>query len=266
MAPLFHSAAYYAALGLVCGLVGFRLGWRTRGRVLLPLVEGIVGWVGFLGAWRAGGPGFGAAAVAGWAAGTTLISIPILKRERDRVDDRVLRAASYRWASLRWFAAGDGPDAHPLATARAHATELLVYLAAALLTANLLALVLGAVLLGYMNAWVARLLAAATRPWTVRLLAWNVWSLARVAAYVLLGSVCAGPLLGWVGYPPPPGSASPLLIAGAVGVVLDLALKLLLARPCARALASSVNLDSVAKWGHSSLVSSTSSQGFLSSA
>lgn len=236
-------ASYFAVLGVLCGAVGFRLGWRARKRLVLPLVQGVLGWVAFAYAWRVHGPAMAAASVGCWAVATSLVALYFFVGEPRETDERVVRAAAYRRTMLDWLRTGTGPEARPFATAGAHAHELVVYVAAAVLTANLASLVLGAVLLNYMNAWVATALRAARRTGVVALLGWNLWSVVRVAAYVVIGSAAAAPLAARFGYPAPPGTIAPLAVAGAVGVVLDLVLKLALSRPCGRRLAAAVDLE-----------------------
>jgi hypothetical protein len=241
------TPAYFLALGFVCGLAGFRLGWRLRHRTALPLAQAVLGYLAFHLAWRVQGPAWAAAAVGAWAAGSTLLAIPTFLGNAVETDRRVIRAAPYREEMLAWLRTGSGPESRPAVTAARHLRELLVYLAAALVSLNVLGIALGAVLLGQMNAWVATLLRAARRTAVVLLLAWNVWSLVRVAAYVALGSACAAPLSEVVGLAPGRGSAMPLALFGAVGVILDLGLKLVLSRPCGRALAAAVDLEAAAR-------------------
>lgn len=233
-------------LGVLCGVAGFRLGWRSQSRLLLPILQGGMGFLAFVYAWMVAGPVAAVIAEAGWALGTTAASIPVFRRSPAITDQRVFRAVAYRASMLAWLKTGRGPETQPLATILAHGRELVLYVLSALLTANALAIVLGAVLLNYMNAYVARLLRAARRPWIVRLLAWNVWSAIRVAGYLLLGAAAAGPLLR--GLVPSMVTAGlwPLAVAGGAAVVLDLALKLTLSRPCGHALGAAVDLDAAA--------------------
>jgi len=238
-----QSPAYFAVIGLLGGVVGFRLGWRSGRAWLLPLLQGALGFVAFVSAWRGGGPIHGVWAVLGWALGTSSVALLAFRSAPERIDECVYRARPYREEMSDWLRTGRGPETRPIATARRHLFELAAYLAAALATANFLSLVMGAVLLNYMNAYVARLLAAATRPWTVRLLAWNSWSVVRVVAYVLLGVACAAPLAGWFGYPADLAEVRRLLQLGGIGVVADLLLKLLLSRPCGRLLSAAVDLE-----------------------
>jgi hypothetical protein len=102
---------------------------------------------------------------------------------------------------------------------------------------------MGAVLLNYMNAYVATLLRAATHTARVALLAWNIWSLVRVAAYLAIGAASAGPLLRVMGLPVASQPLRVLATAGAIGALADVVLKLALSKPCGRALAAAVDLE-----------------------
>jgi hypothetical protein len=237
------SPPYFLALGLLTGVVGFRMGWRTRSRVALPVVQGMLGWGAFALAWSFLGPAWSAAVAGAWALGTTVVSIYVFWGRPGETDERVARAREYRAQMLEWLTTGRGPEVAPFRMAVGHLRELIWYLAAAVATANLASLVLGAALLNYMNAYVATLVRAARRPGTVLLLAWNVWSIVRVAAYIGLGAASARPLLTLAGLPGDAGAAWRLAAAGLAGVVIDLALKLALSRPAGRRLARAVDLD-----------------------
>lgn len=234
--------SYYLLLGAICGAAGFRLGWRWKNRFVLPLTQAVFGWVAFAAAWRAHGPGWAAAVVGAWAAGSTLVSLFTFAGAPAEVDRSVLRARPYRESMLDWLKSGKGPESKPLATLWSHGRELVLYLVAAVATANFLSIALGAILLNYMNAYVATLLRAGRRKLVVAALAWNVWSVVRVAAYVVLGAAAADLLGRFVGLPPAEKSVGSLWVWGGIGVVIDLVLKLALSRACGRALAGAVDL------------------------
>jgi hypothetical protein len=125
------------------------------------------------------------------------------------------------------------------------------YTAAAIATANFASLAMGTVLLNEMNAYVATLLRAAKRTGIVLLLAWNVWSLVRVSAYVLIGAAAAAPVLRLSGLSADPTTVRALGWAGAIGVVVDVVLKLALSRPCGRVLAAAIDLPAAKANGSS---------------
>jgi hypothetical protein len=233
------SPTYFLVFSFLCGVVGFRMGWRTKSRIGLPIVQGLLGWGAFLIAWSFVGPGWAAASVGAWALGTTLVSLYVFTGRPKETDERVVRAREYRQSMLEWLRNGR--------IAIFNVREPIWYVAAAMATANLASIVLGAVLLNYMNAYVATLLRAARRPGTVLLLGWNVWSLVRVGAYVALGAAAASPVLRLLGFRGDRAAVKQLAIAGAIGVALDVALKLALSRVAGRALAGAVDLTAAAE-------------------
>ena len=233
---------YFLIFAFLCGVAGFRVGWRTGSRVALPLAQSALGWAAFLLAWDVVGPAWAAASVGTWVLGTTVASVYVFVRHPKETDERVIRAAPYRASMLAWLETGNGPETHPVATAASHLRELIWYTAAAIATANFASLAMGAVLLNEMNAYVATLLRAAKRTGIVLLFAWNVWSVVRVFAYVLIGAAAAAPLLRLSGWRVDPSTVRALALTGAIGVVFDLVLKLALSRPCGRLLASAIDL------------------------
>ena len=239
-----QSPLYFTALGLLCGVVGFRMGWRLRSVAMLPVVQGLLGFFAFASAWRVDGALDGSLAVVGWAVGGSAVSLYIFAREPGEIDTRVLRARPYRDEMFGWIRSGKGPESRPWSTAGRHTLELAAYGLAAVISANLLSLIMGAILLNYMNAYVSRLWGVAHRRRTVWLLGWNVWSIVRVLAYIALGSAAATPVARVAGYPPRDNEVTALLIGATAGVIVDLILKLILSRPCGRKLAAAVDFSS----------------------
>jgi hypothetical protein len=234
---------YFLTFAFLCGVVGFRVGWRTGKRAGLPLAQSALGWAAFLLAFKIVGPAWASASVGAWVLGTTVASVFVFHGHPKETDERVIQAASYRASMLAWLETGRGPESRPGATAVAHLREAIWYTAAAIATANFGSLAMGAVLLNEMNAYVATLLRAAKRTGTVLLLAWSVWSVVRVAAYVVIGAAAATPLLRLSGWHVDASALQPMALAGACGVLLDVVLKLALSRPCGRALAGAIDLE-----------------------
>jgi len=65
----------------------------------------------------------------------------------------------------------------------------------------------------------------------------------RVGAYVFIGAAAATPLLRLWGWRVDASAVRALAIAGAIGVLVDIVLKLALSRLCGRLLASAIDLD-----------------------
>lgn len=246
MSQAINSVLYFALLGLLCGVVSFRLGWRIGGRITLPLIQTLLGFLAFAASWRAGGSIAAAFAAGGWAVGTSLVGVGAFARDPQRAVDAIVGAQNLRRSTFEWIRRGRGPRSGPGATVSRLVRLLSVFLIAAGVSAGALALGGGALMLNAQNASAAALLAGARRPEVVRWLAWNVWSAARVVAFTALGSACAAPVATWLGYPPDPQSIRLLLIVGVVAVATDLALELTLSEAYRRVLSSAVAPDPTA--------------------
>lgn len=234
---------YFLVFAFLCGVVGFRVGWRIGNRVALPLAQSALGWTAFLLAFDVVGLAWAAASVGTWILGTTVASLYVFVGHPQETDMRVMRAAPYRASMLAWIETGNGPEKRPVATATTHLREAIWYTAAGIATANFGSIAMGAVLLNQMNAYVATLIRAAEKTGRVLLLGWNVWSVVRVAAYVVIGAAAASPLLSLCGWRVDGAASRAMGLAGGVGLVVDLLLKLALSGPCGRALAGAVDLE-----------------------
>ena len=178
MNRLLDTPAYFLFLGLICGLFGSRMGWRLGQRHLFALIQGLLGFLAFAGAWRVTGPGAAALALGGWAVGVTTFDLFAFRGRQETVDRLVLKA----WAQ--------GPASRPLRAVVAHLRRVVVFVFLASLTANLASIVFGALMLNAMNAWVAGLWGRAGDQQVVRLLGLSAYLL-RVVAYILLGTAAA---------------------------------------------------------------------------
>jgi hypothetical protein len=103
--------------------------------------------------------------------------------------------------------------------------------ALSLATASAVSISMGAVLMNYMDFYVASLGRAGAPGWAVVVLGWQPWAICRVAAFCILGVVLAEPLLSrLLRYPYPGLGAARRWIAIAGGLILaDWALKAALA-------------------------------------
>jgi hypothetical protein len=91
---------------------------------------------------------------------------------------------------------------------------------------------MGAALMNYMGFYVGALAAASAHPLRAALLAWVPWAIVRIASFVVLGVVFAGPVLGRLG-----GFAYRLrdqrrwMTLAAAGLTLDALMKWAFAHP-----------------------------------
>jgi hypothetical protein len=140
----------------------------------------------------------------------------------------ILNGPAYRRQMSGWILTGTGKEVSPAQFVPEHLLHLGAFLLLTLLSAGFLGLVLGAFLTSYMSFFVGSFAAASARPALGALAAWVPWSVVRVMAFVLLGTLLARPLLvrrRW-----PFGRREAWLFALAfAGIVTDLVMKTLLA-------------------------------------
>lgn len=133
-----------------------------------------------------------------WAAALSLATVTAAARAGDAAAHGIWHASGYRDEMLRWIATGVGAEGD---WRRFLPRVLLEYAALLLLSAasgGVAGLLLGSLLLGYMNAYVGWVVASAdprVAPWAAVLLAWPPWAMARVGSFVLAGTAAA--VWGW---------------------------------------------------------------------
>jgi hypothetical protein len=94
------TPAYFLVFAFLCGVAGFRVGWRIGNRVALPLAQSALGWVAFLLAFKTVGPAWASASVGMWILGTTAASVYVFAGHPMETDERVIRAIQDQLAVL----------------------------------------------------------------------------------------------------------------------------------------------------------------------
>lgn len=150
-----------------------------------------------------------------------------------RAETVVYHGAAYRDEMFSWLTTGVGRESSPAAFIPQHLLHAAIFVGLSLLTASTLSILMGCVLMNYMSFYVGSLIihCSVTPAGTAAiLLGWNPWSMVRVASYIILGVVLSEPLLFRFGgrWPAPSGRGFWLLLAAA-GLLLDIAMKALLA-------------------------------------
>lgn len=165
------------------------------GGVLLPLLAPLSVWWPF--ASRVRERRYGAAWCWGmvWA-GLLFVGVVVAVTVAPEASaERILRGESYRREMFTWIATGVGQENDWRAFLPEHILHLSLFVAVCWISAGYLGLSLGAFLLDYMSYFVASFAAASSQPLLGLVIAWVPWSVARVMAFVLLGSLFARPLL-----------------------------------------------------------------------
>ena len=224
------------ALGLWAGSMGL-----GAARWLLPL---LLAAPAIHGLWRYLGEGRRAEAVRlmlAWAAALAVVGPIAMAVAPGAADAAVFRGASYSDEMMAWLATGEGAEGDLRLFLPIHLQRLLIFVPLSLVSGGALGLLMGAVMLNFMDFFVASYAVAASG--VPSALAWFPWALCRVAAFVILGVVCAEPLvrrLGKTAAPLEPGRRQLLYVAGGL-LIADVALKATLAPMWGRFLAGFLN-------------------------
>jgi hypothetical protein len=165
-----------------------------------------------------------------WAAALGVCATALSYAQPEYSGRLFLNGDRYRREMFEWILTGAGAESRPREFMPVHALHAGVFVTLSLLTGSILSLPMGAVLMNYMGHFVGALAAASARPVPTLILAWHPWSLARVASFVILGVVLAGPVLSRLaGFRFRLAEHRRLLLLAGAGLVADVTLKAALA-------------------------------------
>jgi hypothetical protein len=105
---------------------------------------------------------------------------------------------AYRREMFEFVLTGRGAEGNIRQFLPQHALHAAAFCALAIASGSALAMPLGAILMNYMSYYVGALGAASLEPIRTMALAWVPWAIVRIASFVVLGVVLAGPVLGWL--------------------------------------------------------------------
>jgi hypothetical protein len=165
-----------------------------------------------------------------WAATMAIVATALSYARTPDAGRLFVRGESYRIEMFAYLLTGSGPEGHVREFLPQHLAHAAIFCALALATGSLAAMPMGAVLMNYMAYYVGALAVASAHPVRAIALAWVPWSLIRIASFVTLGVVLAGPVLGRMfGFPYRIGDHRRWIGLALAGLALDIALKWMLA-------------------------------------
>jgi len=216
---------------LAASVLTYPLGLAVGSRWLLPLLNTAPAYVAMVVLLRRGQRDQAVLAMLAWAACLAVTGTLCFRLWPVPVDGAVLHGPEYREEMFHWIRTGIGREGHVTGFLPQHVLHLAVFVVLSLATASAVSILGGALLMNYMDFYVASLGRAGVPAWATTFLGWQPWALCRVAAFCILGVVLAEPLLARLSGRPYAGLASGrrwLLIA-AGGILADWVLKAALA-------------------------------------
>jgi hypothetical protein len=165
-----------------------------------------------------------------WAAALAICATTVSYLETVQAGRLFIHGEAYRREMFEFVLTGRGAEGDVRAFLPQHAAHAAVFSALALATGSLLAMPLGALLMNYMAYYAGALAASSAHPLRAVLLAWVPWAVIRIASFVTLGVILAGPVLGRVfHFPYRLRDQTPWLWLAGAGLVADVLLKWILA-------------------------------------
>ncbi|MGE0455458.1 MAG: hypothetical protein AB7O37_14860 [Vicinamibacteria bacterium] len=212
-------------------VVAYPLGLALGQPWLLPILNTAPAYVLMLRRLRRGDRRGAVRLMLAWAVALAVIGTVFFALWPSDPGPIVLAGPAYREEMFRWIATGLGSEGDPRLFLPQHVAHLAGFVALSLATASSLSILLGAVLMNYMDYYVASLARAGAPAWAALFLGWQPWAICRVAAFCTLGVVLAEPLLAALGRCARPSlrDLRPWLAAAAAGILADWVLKALLA-------------------------------------
>ena len=225
-------------LVLVFTPISFEIAWICKSKWLTPILgAGATAYPFFVELSRSSTCAFLVLCL--WVAVQSALVLIFTIRSPDRMAAMIWRGESYSDGMFEWIQTGNLPEGEARQVVWTHIKQALLYCVLAVLTANLLSLVLGCALLNYMNFYVASLMRRSERRILALLTGWNPWSVIRVASFLWLGTVLAMPLYNWFRHQAPQISR-PGLAIGLSGIVIDIILKLAVSKSWSRKIQSNL--------------------------
>jgi hypothetical protein len=207
--------------------LSYPLGLAVGQPWLLPILNTAPAYLAMAQRLRRGDRHGAVVAVLVWALALAVFGTTALALWPVPADALVVNGPEYRDEMFRWIRTGAGSEGSLSAFLPQHLLHVAAFVALSLATASTLSILMGAVLMNYMDFYVASLWRAGVPFSTVLLLGWQPYAICRVAAFCTLGAVLAEPLLsrlrpyGYTGL----GSARRYLLWAAAGILADWIIK-----------------------------------------
>ena len=176
-------------------VVSYPLGLWLGSRWLLPVLNTIPAYAAMVVLLRRGRRDRAVAATLAWAATLAVVGTLSFRFWPQAPDALVLNGPQYRDEMFRWIRTGAGSEGSLRLFLPQHLLHLAAFVALSLATASAASIFMGALLMNYMDFYVASLARAGVPGWGATLLGWQPWAICRVAAFCILGVVLSEPLL-----------------------------------------------------------------------
>jgi len=192
-----NAAAARAPLAIVAGTAASYVAAVLIGvPALVPILNTLPAFPFMIGSLRRGQTGEAVVRMLIWAAALAVCATAFSYARTADAGRLFINGEAYRREMFAFLLTGAGKEGDIRLFLPQHGLHAVAFCGLALATGSLAAMPMGAALMNYMAYYVGALAASSPLPLRAILLAWVPWSLVRIASFVTLGVVLAGPVLG----------------------------------------------------------------------
>ncbi len=182
----------------VVTIVGTVVGWWVGRRWLLPVFQTLPAYGYLYVLLKKGRFRKALVAMLNWSLALAVVMAMLVWQDPARGGEVILRGEWYRTEMFHWLCTGVGTESMPSRFIPMHLREIALFVVTSILTASLISMHGGAVLMNYMSYYVGSLMAHSERPLLVFFAAWKVYAVIRVISFVMLGVLLAEVVWSWI--------------------------------------------------------------------
>ena len=211
-------------------IVSYAIGFALSNKILLPLLNIAFSYPVLYRLVADGKRNRAYAPMLFWALCMGVIGVIAVLNFPERAADSIIYGKTYSADMFRWIRTGIGTESDPWRFLPQHLLHFILFAALSLFTASIASLLMGAILMNYMNFYAASVIQASHNNPIAILMAWHVWAMIRVASYVILGVILGEPgMCRLAGRDYDYEGARPYFWLALTGLVVDITLKAILA-------------------------------------
>ena len=186
----------YIYLFLFAGtLAATSIGFVAGNKIVLPVLQVAVAYPVLFSLLTAEMRKRAFAAMLFWALCLGIVVVSACIRYPDAAARSIFYGTTYAQEMFHWIKTGEGAEGNPVQFVPVHLVHFVIFAIFSLLTASLLSLTMGALLMNYMSFYVGSVILASHDRFLAAVMAWHPWSVIRVISFVLLGVILAEPLI-----------------------------------------------------------------------
>ncbi len=179
---------------VVATLASYVLAWLVGIPALVPVLNALPAYPFLYQSLARGRTNRALGEMLAWAATLGVASTVLACLDPATAGRLFIHGDAYRREMFFWVLSGVGAESRPDRFVPAQSLHAVAFGGLSIATASLLSMPMGAALMNYMGCYVGSLAALSRHPVLTAIAGWVPWAVIRIASFVALGVVLAGPL------------------------------------------------------------------------